>query len=403
LTSIKSVEKQRRRSNSKGEAMSLWDIVAGISTSKQLNNDNKSFWKKFNSASVDLINGDGLAFTNEGGYTWNIFGANVNFVCDLEALIEGAIATKWHGHLAEGVLGAIFGPGANNNIVIGNSLTLNYMVGHSNNFTVMRGNPEISIKYFHGHLQSDVGEGYTSDPSKTSRWMWVAIAGFALLVAGFDIALNVMKNKINSEEETVHHDEAEIEKYKAIVEAEQQEAEAHGQVVNPDAGGTPAEPTHAQEELEHAQHKWHTDEGTLQKTETSYEWTIFSSILAENRGIWLLKFLEHLCAGVKTLKTELEDFTNTLARAEAVPDQVTEENRPSFLRDLSNIEKVLVQISSLAAVNPDLSPEIETGLKNQKTRARELKIQLKKKLHDYDVAARAGLQLVDAPILLANE
>lgn len=388
--------------------MSLWDIVAGISTSKQLNDNNKSFWKKFNSASVDLINGDGLAFTNEGGYTWNIFGANVNFVCDFESLLEGAIATYWHGHVAEGVLGAIFGPGANNNIVIGNSLNLNYMVGHSHNFSVMRGHPEVSVTYSpwqDGALGPDGIQIVNTGSIATNRHklIWLAILGFALLVAGFDIALNVMKNKINGEEEQVHEDEAEVEKYKAIVEAEQQEAEAHGQVVNPDAGGVPVDPTHAQEELEHAEHQYHTDEGTLKKTETSYEWTIFSSIVAENRGIWLLKFLEQLCAGVKTFKTELDDFTKTLAEVKAVPDQVTEKNKPTLLSDLKNIEIVLTQIPPLLTAIPDSYPEIVAGLENQKTRARDLKLQLKKKLHDYDVAAKAGLQLVSAPISLANE
>lgn len=371
--------------------MSLWDIVAGISTSKQLNNDNKSFWKKLNSASVDLINGDGLAFTNEGGYTWNIFGANVNFVCDLEALIEGAIATKWHGHLAEGVLGAIFGPGADNNVVIGNKTALNYMVGHSNNFSVMRGNPEFSVTYSpwqEGALGPDgspiANTGFIS--TNRHKLMWAAIAGFALLVAGFDIALNVLQNKLNVEKEVVHEDEAEIEKYKALVEAEQQEAEAHGQVVNPDAGGTPAEPTHAQEELEHAQHKWHTDEGTLQKTETSYEWTIFSSILAENRAIWLLKFLEELCAGVKTLKTELDDFSSTITNTN-VPDNITQENKPSVEQEIRNIEKTLGQLNSLFITNPDFADQNIDNIGWQIQRACSKLESLKKKLKDFEEAA----------------
>ena len=365
--------------------MSLWDIVAEISTRKQLDPDNdnetKSFWKKFNSASVDLINGDGLSFTNEGGYTWNIFGANVNFVCDLEALIEGAIATKWHGHLAEGVLGGLFfGPGANNNIVIGNSLTLNYMVGHSNNFTVMRGNPEISIKYFHGHLQYDAGEGYVSGPSKTSRWMWVAISAFALLVAGFDIALNVLKNKINSEEEIVHHDEAEKEKYKAIVEAEQHEAESHGQVVNPDAGGTPAEPTHAQEELEHAEHQYHTDEGTLKGTETTYEWIVFASILLENRGIWLLKFLEQLCADVKTVESEIQILNGKVLK---IRNDTDDEGEVANLQAaVANLKGVISQFGELIAQNT--SQATIQNLEDQSNIAKNLAKELEDRIENLE-------------------
>jgi len=358
--------------------MSLWDIVAEISTRKQLDPDNdnetKSFWKKFNSASVDLINGDGLSFTNEGGYTWNIFGANVNFVCDLEALIEGAIATKWHGHLAEGVLGAIFGPGANNNIVIGNSLTLNYMVGHSNNFTVMRGNPEFSMTY--SQLPNQIGfSGY-----KPHKLMWLAIAGFALLVAGFDIALNVLKNKINGQEEIVHHDEAEKEKYKAIVEAEQHEAEAHGQVVNPDAGGTPAEPTHAQEELEHAEHQYHTDEGTLKGTETTYEWIVFASILLENRGIWLLKFLEQLCADVKTVESEIQILNGKVLK---IRNDTDDEGEVANLQAaVANLKGVISQFGELIAQNT--SQATIQNLEDQSNIAKNLAKELEDRIENLE-------------------
>ncbi len=376
--------------------MSLWDIVAGISTSKQLNNDNKSFWKKFNSASVDLINGDGLAFTNEGGYTWNIFGANVNFVCDLEALIEGAIATKWHGHLAEGVLGGLFfGPGANNNIVIGNSLTLNYMVGHSNNFTVMRGNPEFSISYSpwqDGALGQDGSPITGKNARNRHKLMWLAIAGFALLVAASDIALNVLKNKLNGEEEVVHEDEAEIEKYKALVEAEQQEAQAHGQVVNPDAGGTPAEPTHAQEELEHAEHQYHTDEGTLKGTETTYEWIVFASILLENRGIWLLKFLEELCAGVKTVRTELKDITNTITKV--WNDASGSNDKPALQEAVINLENTIAQLEQLILI-PGVAEDVTQGFEAQLVLAKNYCGVLKIKLKNYKDALAIIDEILD--------
>jgi len=376
--------------------MSLWDIVAGFSTEKNLKDpDSKKSekWKKWNSASVDLVNGDGLAFTNEGGYTWNIFGANVNFVCDLEALLEGAIASKWPGKIAAGVLGTIFGPGANNTITIGNTLTLNYMVGHSNNFTVMRGNPEISIKYFHGHLESDVGEGYQSDKTKTSRWMWAFIAAFALLIAGFDIALNVLKNQINGEEEKVHKDQAEIEKYKAKVEAEQKEAEAQGQVVNPDAGGVAVEPTHAQEELEHAKHQEHSDEATLKNKEKWYEWIIYTSIIAENRSILVLKLLEQFYAGVKAIETELKGANNTIAKI-----KTGLEASEKSAEDDSTIANLEAQIK---AVEDNLYELQELCLKGyegtldsiftQFIVATNLKEQLKKKIAD---SARVAVQVV---------
>ena len=385
--------------------MSLWDIVAGFSTEKNLKDpDSKKSekWKKWNSASVDLVNGDGLAFTNEGGYTWNIFGANVNFVCDLEALLEGALASikkldNTGGHIG---LGLLFGPGANNTITIGNTLTLNYMVGHSNNFTVMRGNPEISIKYFHGHLESDVGEGYISDPSKTSRLMWVFIAAFALLIAGFDIALNVLKNQINGEEEKVHKDQAEIEKYKAMVEAEQKEAEAQGQVVNPDAGGVAVEPTHAQEELEHAKHQEHSDEATLKNTEKWYEWIIYTSIIAENRGILVLKLLEQLYAGVISAETELKEVNQSIQKIETklkadVPTIANLEDQ------IKAVEKILDELQGLCLLGVEGTLD---SIFTQFIVATNLKEQLKKKIADSaGVAVQVVAQVDQSANLISTE
>jgi hypothetical protein len=360
--------------------MSLWDIVAGISTHKTLE-DHHSKWKKINSVSLDLVNGDGLAFTNEGGYTWNIFGANTNFVCDLESLIEGAIATKWHGHMAEGVLGAIFGPGANNNIVIGNSLTLNYMVGHSNNFTVMRGQPEVSVTYSpwdDGALGPDgtpvVGTG--TAVKNRHKLMWLAIAAFALLVAGFDIALNILKNKINAQEESVLEDEAKVHEYEAIIEAERKEAEEQGQVVNPDAGGEPAGHSHAEEELHDAEHELENNEATLKKTETTFEWTMYSSIIAENRGIWLVKFLEQLCAGVKTFQTEMKNLSDTVAKIKAdTPGSTTQANLSSAVE---NLELVIQKLEGLIALNP--SADILETLQTQLNEARNLANQFRARL-----------------------
>jgi hypothetical protein len=414
LASIKSVEKQRRRSNSKGEAMSLWDIVAGISTSKQLDPDNdnetKSFWKKFNSATLDIINGDGLAYTNEGGFTWNIFGANVNFVCDLESLLEGWLGTYNHhdNKWAIGGLGLIFGPGANNTITIGTSLNLNYMVGHSNNFTVMRGRPEFSVTYSPwqvlGPDGSPIAGGFTA--RNRHKLMWLAISAFALLVAGFDIALNVLKNqlngeeeKVNSAEEKVHKDQAEIDKYNSIVEAEQKAAEAQGQVVNPDAGGVPVDPTLAQEELEHAEHQHHSDEATLKsdeatlkKTETRYEWTIFSNIIAENRGIFLLKFLEYLCADVKTVKTELEDLTNTVTNISQATGEITDENKASVEQEIKNLEQIIDQLETLGSLTTQ-QEGLMLNLGIQVLRAENLKEDLEKKIKDYEAAAKSMADL----------
>ena len=390
--------------------MSLWDIVAGCSTAKNLKDTkNSETWAKWNSASLDIINGDGLAYTNEGGYTWNIFGANVNFVCDLEALLEGAIGSLHHGNMwAEGLLGAfVFGPGANNTITIGNSLTLNYMVGHSNNFTVMRGNPEFSVTY---SPWQDGGTPIVGGAAAKNRHklIWLAISALALLVAGFDIGLNLLTNqlngeeeKVNGEEEKVNKDQAEIDKYNSIVKEEQKAAEAQGQVVNPDAGGVPVDPTLAQKELEHAEHQHHSDEATLKsdeatlkKIETRYEWTIFSNIIAENRGIFLLKFLEQLCAGVKTVENELKDLTNTVVNLAPAPDTINEDNKASVQQEIENIENIILQLETLAAI-PQLSIQLLQDLWTQTVRANNVKGELEKKIKDYEDAARQSEQLLD--------
>ena len=429
--------------------MSLWDVIAAASIPMQIgpkhggsttpsNQQEKqsSFWKKFNSATLDIINGDGLAYTNEGGFTWNIFGVNSNFVCDLESLLEGALASSKKldntgGHIG---LGLLFGPGANNNIVIGTSLNLNYMVGKSNNFTVMRGRPEFSVTYSPLHGKELVVGGAAA--RNRHKLMWLAISAFALLVAGFDIALNVLKNKINNQEETVNSqqeavntqqekvnsqqekvnkDQARIDKYNSIVEAEQKAAEAQGQVVNPDAGGVPVDPTLAQEELEHAEHQQHSDEATLNTDETNlkndettlkkdeanlkdterpYEWTMFSNIIAENRGIFLLKFLEQLCAGVKTVENELKDLTNTVVNLAPAPDTINEDNKASVQQEIENIENIILQLETLAAI-PQLSIQLLQDLWTQTVRANNVKGELEKKIKDYEDAARQSEQLLD--------
>ena len=418
--------------------MSLWDVIAAASIPMQIGpkhggsttpstqqEKQSSFWKKFNSATLDIINGDGLAYTNEGGFTWNIFGANVNFVCDLESLLEGWLGTYNHhdNKWAIGGLGLIFGPGANNTITIGTSLNLNYMVGHSNNFTVMRGRPEFSVTYSPwqvlGPDGSPIAGGFTA--RNRHKLMWLAISAFALLVAGFDIALNVLKNKINNQEETVNSqqeavntqqekvnsqqekvnkDQARIDKYNSIVEAEQKAAEAQGQVVNPDAGGVPVDPTLAQEELEHAEHQQHSDEATLNTDETNlkdterpYEWTMFSNVIAENRGIFLLKFLEYLCADVKTVKTELEDLTNTVTNISQATGEITDENKASVEQEIKNLEQIMEQLETLARNLPEESLELLQDLWNLKVRASNLKENLDRKIKDYEAAAKSMADL----------
>jgi hypothetical protein len=300
----------------------------------------------------------------------------------LESLLEGVLASalgdghKWWQTAGHVGLGVLFGPGANNTITIGTTLTLNYMVGKSNNFTVMRGRPEISIKYFYGHFQSDIGQDYTSNELERSRLMWVFIAAFALLIAGFDIALNVLKNTINIEEEKVHKDQDESDTYKNIVEEEQKAAETQGRVVNPDAGGAPVYPSPAQKQLKDAKATTETDKTDLNNTERSYEWTMFSNVFAENRGFLVLKLLEQMYAGVKSIEIEIKDLKQTIANIENNPNQ----DGANLQEEVANLEKVIEALAKLSALNP--STQLLEDLNAQIARARSLAHEVKKKIEN---------------------
>jgi hypothetical protein len=126
--------------------MSVWDFVAAASISTNIRHpDSKSakVLKKINSATLSVLNGDSVSYVSGGGRTSNTFGANTNFTCDMEALLEGYFAGMFHADpLSKTSMllgGLLLGPGAENKLLMGNATVLTYMPHHSSNFTVYRG------------------------------------------------------------------------------------------------------------------------------------------------------------------------------------------------------------------------------------------------------------------------
>jgi len=134
--------------------MSVWDFVAAASIGTNINNPTSKsakVLKKINSATLSVLNGDSVSYVSGGGRTSNTFGANTNFTCDMEALLEGYFAGKIHADpLSKTSMffgGLLLGPGAENKLLMGNATVLTYMPHHSSNFTVYRGGAPESHSY----------------------------------------------------------------------------------------------------------------------------------------------------------------------------------------------------------------------------------------------------------------
>jgi tellurite resistance protein len=134
------------------------------------------------------------------------------------------------------------------------------------------------------------------------------------------------------------------------------------------------------------------DEANLKDTERPYEWTMFSNVIAENRGIFLLKFLEYLCADVKTVKTELEDLTNTVTNISQATGEITDENKASVEQEIKNLEQIIDQLETLGSLTTQ-QEGLMLNLGIQVLRAENLKEDLEKKIKDYEAAAKSMADL----------
>jgi len=353
--------------------MSLWDIIAGISTVETLR-DPKSKWKKVNSATLSLINGDTLNYTNEGGSTKNVFGANVSFVCDMEVFLESFLDSvpKLNNFLGHFALGVIFGPGADSNILIGNKNTFNYMPSRAKNFTAFRGD---EVKHMYTARWNDPDTGISWWARNRHKLMWLAIGLFSLSIAAFDITLNIKKNKLDFKKKQVDADKNNLAKQEKIAK---EEAESEGQVVNPGAGGVDShadEASMAHEDVAKAKEQYETSEKSLKKTEWEYEWLIYSNIILESRGISLLRWLEGLCAAANTVVSETKRLESSVAKI----DPSSQYTQANLQKEIDNLEELLGGITTTMMAIGITQPQTNT-LTDLKTKAELLKTNLQSKL-----------------------
>ncbi|MFM8933360.1 MAG: hypothetical protein ACKOS8_15955 [Gemmataceae bacterium] len=292
--------------------MSVWDFVAAASISTNINDPSSKsakVLKKINSATLSVLNGDSIGYVSGGGRTTNTFGASTSFICDIEALLEGWIAGAFHADpLSKTSLilgGLLLGPGAQNNILMGNNTTLTYMPHHSSNFTVIRG----------GSPESFIHSGWHD----TCKCIEISATLYALTVFGFDLLYNLagtfkaqlmspvgdskyiseQKVKVKVKEMKL----AELEEAEAKQKKEKQQREASGNV-----------PSHEEVEAEHAaehaaeQQKEDLEsdiselEDTLKTAERQKEWLLWANVILQNRGVYLLKILEKTFASLEKAK-----------------------------------------------------------------------------------------------------
>ena len=353
--------------------MSLWDIIGGISTAETLK-DPKSKWKKVNSATLSLTNGDTLGYTNEGGSTKNLFGANVSFVCDMEVLFESLLGSwpLFDNTFGRVLLGTIFGPGTDSSILIGNKNAFNYMPSHAKNFTAFRGD---DVKHMYTARWNDNDTGISWGARHRHKLMWLAIGLFSLSIAAFDITLNIKKNKIDFKTKQKANDKKYLDQQKEIAK---EEAESEGQVVNPGAGGVDSqadEGAMVNEDVAKAEEQYNASKKNLKKTETEYEWLIYSNIILESRGILLLRWLEGICAAVNTVVSETKRFESSVATIDAS----SQDPQANLQQEIDNLDKVLTEIANTMSVTGITQAQMDT-LTALQTKADSLKTNLQNKL-----------------------
>jgi len=288
--------------------MSVWDFVAAASIGTNINKpDSKSgkVLKKINSATLSVLNGDSVSYVSGGGRTSNTFGANTNFTCDMEALLEGYFAGKIHADpLSKTSMffgGLLLGPGAENKLLMGNATVLTYMPHHSSNFTVYRGGAPESHSY--------------ATWDQTCFCIKLSATLFALVVFGYELLYSFagsFKKQLMSpvgDSKYISTQEAKIhakEKEKASLEAaekkqeeEQNQREASGDVPSQEQQeAQEKESALVKKNIHDSENEINDMESSLKTAERQKEWLLYANIILENRGMYLLKILEQLNASL---------------------------------------------------------------------------------------------------------
>ena len=305
--------------------MSLWDFVAAASITtniKDPTSKSAKILKKINSASLLVLNGDALEYVGGGGRTYNTFGASSTFTCDFEAVLDGFLGgyAFFQSKPMHTILGLVFGPGAVNNMTIGNITDLQYMPIHSRNFTFRRGGTPEEFCY--------------AGKDGTSGIVILVVLLVVLGVLGFYLIYNfagafgkgIMSpvgefGYINAQEKEVHSKEKEIhglEASEAQQKKEQQQRADAGYVLSPaEQEARNAELEHTEEQLAAAEHQVEELERTLKTAERQKEWLIFGNVILENRGIWLVKYAEKAQGALVQAKNAVKAASEKLQDSKA--------------------------------------------------------------------------------------
>lgn len=292
--------------------MSLWDLVAAASIGTNIREPDSTLakvLKKINSATLSVLNGDSVNYVSGGGRTSNTFGASTNFTCDMEALLEGYFAGKYEADPFSKKMmflgGVLLGPGAENKLLMGNATVLTYMPHHSSNFSVYRGGAPESYSY--------------ANWDQTRSCITLSATLFALVVFGYELLYSFagsFKKQLMSpvgDSKYISTQEAKIhakEKEKASLEAEekkqeeaQHQREASGDVPSPEQQeAQEKESALVNKNIHDSENEIKELESSLKTAERQKEWLLYANVILENRGMYLLKILEKLKAGLMKAK-----------------------------------------------------------------------------------------------------
>ena len=144
----------------------------------------------------------------------------------------------------------------------------------------------------------------------------------------------------------------------------------------------------------------------MKNTEKWYEWIIYTSIIAENRSILVLKLLEQFYAGVKAIETELKGANNTIADVKtgleaSEKSANVDSTKPNLEEQIKAVEDNLKVLQELCLKGYEGTLD---SIFTQFIVATNLKEQLKKKIAD---SARVAVQVVaqvdQSANLISNE
>jgi|LakMenE18May11ns_1017448.scaffolds.fasta_scaffold9848200_1 hypothetical protein len=347
--------------------MSLFDILSAVSIGKNVNDPNTKaakILKKMDSAVLTILNGEALTYTNIGGRTGNTFGVNNNFQFDVEVFLEALFHTDSKNIVKKGFSGLgsfLLGPGSANNVTVGNRTSIDWMPKSVHNFSVIRGGKPYTFLYGN-ELDDKYGEGFND----TSKFFNIALSVFSAVIFGYDLVFN-LGGQFNLKEDGgglmspvgdpkyIATKQAEIaaneKKQEELKKISDQQA-ASGTILSPDALKK------QQDDQEHLKDNYEELEESLKKAEKEKEWLIWTNIVIENKGIWVLKMLEYV-------KGSFVQVANQIKKAKEKIGIADEKIATATASIVANQQALALAIANPAVDQSAIESEIEK-LKNLK-------------------------------------